>query len=715
VTDAVRGRPSPLGATVRDGGINFAVASGVAQAVEVCLFDVGGAETRVRLPDYDDGVWHGFVSGAGYGQAYGYRVHGPWDPGHGVRCNPAKLLLDPYARAVRGQVTFGPEVYDYDAADGGAPSALDSAGHVPLSLVVDGAFDWGDDAPPRRDYADTVFYEVHVKGFTMRHPGVPAELRGSYAGLGHEAAIEHLTSLGVTAVELLPVHQYVPDNFLLQRGLTNYWGYQSIGYFAPHLAYSAAARSGPAGSGQAGAQVAEFKAMVRALHRAGLEVILDVVFNHTAEGGQSGPTLCFRGLDNAAYYRIDPADPGRYYDTTGTGNTVDAGSPVALRLIMDSLRYWLTEMHVDGFRFDLAAALARQDGGFSSASAFFDLVAQDPVVSQAKLVAEPWDVGQMDSYDLGRFPGLWHEWNGKYRDTMRDFWRSQKIGGLGEFATRFAGSSDLYGADRRRPTASVNLLTVHDGFTLRDLVSYDDKHNEANGEDNRDGASDNRSWNCGAEGPTPDPEVLALRARQSRAMLSTLLLSFGVPLLLGGDELGRTQGGNNNAYCQDNETSWFDWSAVDADLLEFTRRLLAFRRAHPVFRRRRFLSGAEASELGWYTPAGTEMTGADWADPSALALGIYLDGSDDPDVGPDGQPLVDDDFLVLVNAWWEPIGFAIPVTRAGTQWVGEIDSYDPAAPSGPPQQAGAQVTVGPRSVCVLRGSLPPPPGTPAGP
>jgi isoamylase len=701
VTDAVRGRPSPLGATAGDGGINFAVASGVAEGVEVCLLDEGGGQTRVRLPDYDDGVWHGFVPGAGHGQAYGYRVHGPWDPRRGVRCNPAKLLLDPYARAVHGQVAFGPEVYDYDVANADAPSALDSAGHVPVSLVVDEAFGWGDDAPPRRDYADTVFYEVHVKGFTMRHPGVPEELRGSYAGLGHEAAIEHLTSLGVTAVELLPVHQYVPDYRLLQQGLTNYWGYQTIGYFAPHLAYSAAARSG-----QAGAQVAEFKAMVRALHRAGLEVILDVVFNHTAEGGPGGPALCFRGLDNAAYYRLDAGDPSRYYDTTGTGNTLNAGNPVALRLIMDSLRYWLTEMHVDGFRFDLAAALARQEGGFSSLSAFFDLVAQDPVVSQAKLVAEPWDVGQLDSYDLGRFPTQWHEWNGRYRDTMRDFWRSHKIGGLGQFATRFAGSSDLYGANRRRPTASVNLITVHDGFTLRDLVSYDAKHNEANGESNRDGTDDNRSWNCGAEGPTPDPGVLALRARQSRAMLTTLLLSFGVPLLLGGDELGRTQGGNNNAYCQDNETSWFDWSAVDSDLLEFTRRLLAFRRAHPVFRRRRFLTGAEASELCWYTPAGTRMTEADWADPNALALGIYLDGSDDPDAGPDGRPLLDDDFLVLVNAWWEPIQFAIPVTRAGTRWQDEIDSYQPGPAAGPPRQAGAQVTVGPRSVLVLRGSRP---------
>jgi isoamylase len=688
------------------------VASGVAEAVEVCLFDAGGEQTRVRLPDYDDGVWHGFVPGAGYGQAYGYRVHGPWDPGRGVRCNPAKLLLDPYTRAVRGEVAFGPEVYDYDVGNGDAPSSLDSAGHVPVSLVVDEAFDWEGDAPPRREYAETVFYEVHVKGFTVRHPGVPEPLRGTYAGLGHEAAIEHLTSLGVTAVELLPVHQYVPDYFLRRRGLTNYWGYQTIGYFAPHHAYSTVV-----GSGQAGAQVAEFKAMVRALHRAGLEVILDVVFNHTAEGGEDGPTLCFRGLDNTAYYRLDPDDPRRYLDTTGTGNTLDAGSPVALRLIMDSLRYWLTEMHVDGFRFDLAATLARQVGGFSRLSAFFDLVAQDPVVSQAKLVAEPWDVGQADSYDLGRFPAQWREWNGKYRDTMRDFWRSQKIGGLGEFATRFTGSSDLYGRDRRRPTASVNLITVHDGFTLRDLVSYDTKHNEANGEDNRDGTDDNRSWNCGAEGPTPDPEVLALRARQSRAMLTTLLLSFGVPLLLGGDELGRTQGGNNNAYCQDNEISWFDWSAVDTGLLEFTGRLLAFRRAHPVFRRRRFLFGAEASELCWYTPAGTEMTEADWADPNALALGIYLDGSDDPDHGPDGRPLLDDDFLVLVNAWWEPIEFAIPVTRVGTAWQAEIDTYSLAAADGPPRRAGAQVTVGPRSVLVLRGSpaeLPPEPtpGTP---
>jgi len=698
------GRPSPLGATPRDGGTNFAVASSVAQEAEVCLFDSAGTERRLKLPDYDAGVWHGFVPDVGPGQAYGFRVHGPYDAAKGLRCNPAKLLIDPYARAVRGEVRFGPEVFDYDWDDHDAPSSLDSAGHVPLSLVTEPDFDWGDDAPLRRDYAETIIYEAHVKGFTMRHPDVPEEIRGTYAGLGHEAVTSYLTGLGVTAVELLPVHQYVPDDFLLKRGLTNYWGYNTIGYLAPHAAYSAAVRGDDAGGGQ----VAEFKAMVKALHAAGLEVILDVVFNHTAEGGEGGPSLCFRGLDNTAYYRLNPGHPDQYYDTTGTGNSLDAGSPVALRLIMDSLRYWLTEMHVDGFRFDLAATLARQDGGFSRLSAFFDLVSQDPVVSQAKLIAEPWDVGQMDSYDLGRFPSLWREWNGRYRDSMRDFWRSQRIG-LGEFATRFAGSSDLYGGDgrdRRKPTASVNLITVHDGFTLADLVSYDSKHNEANGESNRDGASDNRSWNSGAEGPTTDPAISALRAQRTRAMLTTLLLSFGVPMLLGGDELGRTQQGNNNAYCQDNEISWIDWSAVDEDLLAFTRNLVNLRRAHPVFRRRRFLTGIEARELGWFTPAGTPMTPQDWDDHNALALGVYLDGSDAPDTGPDGQPLLDDDFLVLVNGWWEQLDFTVGDCRPGLEWRAEIDTFDPAhegTGTAPVLRLGDKVTVGPRSVMVLRG------------
>jgi glycogen operon protein len=590
-------------------------------------------------------------------------------------------------------------VLGYAEGDPDAPSAADSAASMPRSLVVvDNPLRWREDARPRHRFSDTVIYELHVKGFTTRHPGIPPELRGTYAGLGHEAAIAHLTDLGVTAVELLPVHESIPEAFLLQRGLTNYWGYNTIGYFAPHQAYSAAVRAG-----KPGGQVDEFKAMVDALHAAGLEVLLDVVFNHTAEADHLGPTLCFRGLDNPAYYRLDADDRRHYVDTTGCGNSLNAGDPVTLQLIMDSLRYWLTQMRVDGFRFDLATTLGRQDGGFEQVSAFFDLVSQDPVVSRAKLIAEPWDVGQFDSYDLGRFPPLWREWNGKYRDTMRDFWRSHDIG-LGEFATRFCGSSDLYAREHRRPTASVNLITVHDGFTLRDLVSYDGKHNEANGESNRDGTSDNRSWNCGAEGPTTDPAILALRARQSRAMLATLLLSFGVPMILGGDELGRTQQGNNNAYCQDNEISWVDWSQPDTQLQDFASRLVSFRKRHPVFRRRRFLAGAEASELRWFTPGGTEMTDGDWSDASALAIALYLDGSDDPDRAADGTPLLDDDFLVLVNAWWEPLEFVLPSTRERAAWHVEIDTYDRTPPAGPAaavRDAGDRVAVGPRSLVVL--------------
>jgi len=699
-TEALPGSQFPLGATPDDGGTNFAVASSVAEAMVLCLFDETGAETQIPLKDYDAGVWHGFVPGVGHGQAYGYRASGRYDPALGLRCNPAKLLLDPYARAFTGAVAFGPEVLGYDTANPGQASTADSAAHVPRGLVVDDAFTWSAGAGPAHRYADTVIYEVHVKGFTMRHPGVPPPLRGTYAGLAHEAAISHLVDLGVTAVELLPVHENVPEAFLVERGLTNYWGYNTIGFFAPHQGYSAQARAG-----RPGGQVAEFKAMVDALHAAGLEVVLDVVFNHTAEADHTGPTLCYRGLDNAAYYRLEPGDPRHYLDTTGCGNSLNAGDPVTLQLIMDSLRYWLTEMRVDGFRFDLAPSLARQEGGFSQMSAFFDLVSQDPIVSRAKLIAEPWDVGQMDSYDLGRFQPLWHEWNEKYRDNIRDFWRSH-AGSLAEIATRFAGSADLYGGGGRRPTASVNLITVHDGFTLRDLVSYNDKHNEANGESNHDGTSDNRSWNGGAEGPTTDPGVLDLRARQSRAMLTTLLLSFGVPMLLGGDELGRTQQGNNNAYCQDNEIAWFDWSAVDAELLAFTRRLIAFRRAHPVFRRRRFLAGAEARELGWFTPAGAPMTAADWADENGLALAIYLDGSDDPDRAVDGSLLADDDFLVLVNAWWEPLGFSLPATRAEQAWRPEIDTYEPTAASDAPGLCdGDHLSVGPRSIVVLRGTV----------
>jgi glycogen operon protein len=697
-TGTLPGTDFPLGATVTDAGTNFAVASTVADGMVLCLFDETGGETPIPMRNYDADIWHVFVPGVGAGQAYGYRATGPWDPARGVYCNPAKLLLDPYARAVHGTVAFGPEVYGYSGSDPDSPGAGDSAASVPRSLVVAGeAFPRYERGSWWHGYADTVIYEVHVKGFTMRHPEVPPELQGTYAGLGHEAAIGHLLDLGVTAVELLPIHEVVPEAFLAQQGLTNYWGYNTIGYFAPHQGYSAAVRAG-----KPGGQVAEFRTMVDALHAAGLEVLLDVVFNHTAEGGRGGPTLCFRGLDNPAYYRL-AQDPHSYFDTTGTGNSLNAGDPITLQLIMDSLRYWLTEMHVDGFRFDLAPTLARQDGGFDPRSAFFDIVSQDPVVSRAKLIAEPWDVGQMDSYDLGRFPPLWREWNGKYRDTMRDFWRSEPVG-IGEFANRFCGSADMYAPGGRRPTASVNLITVHDGFTLHDLVSYDSKHNEANGQDNQDGTDDNRSWNCGAEGPTDDPAVLALRARQSRAMLTTLLLSFGIPMLLGGDELGRTQQGNNNAYCQDNEISWFDWSQPDASLREFTRKLIALRKAHPVFRRSRFLAGVEASELSWFTFAGTGMTAEDWADPNALSIALYLDGSDDPDQAADGTWLVDDDFLVLVNAWWEPLEFTLPATREQAAWQLEIDTDDLAgsAASTAVGRVGDRRTVGPRSVVVLR-------------
>jgi isoamylase len=690
-----------LGATVLDGGVNFAVASTVAEGVTVCLFDADGKETQAKLEHFDAGVWHGFIPDLGPGQAYGYRVDGPFDPANGLRCNPSKLLLDPYARAITGTVTYDEAVLGHDPADPSQPSAADSAPYVPRSLVTDAAaeYDWEGDAPLLLPYANTVLYETHVKGFTKRHPDIPPELRGTYAGLAHDMATGYLRDLGVTAVELLPIHEYIPEGGLLDRGLTNYWGYNSIGYFAPHHAYSCAVAAGSPGG-----QVNEFKDMVKALHRAGIEVILDVVYNHTAEGNEHGPTLCFRGFDNAMYYRLDPDNARSYYDTTGTGNSLNAGNPYTLRMVMDSLRYWLTEMHVDGFRFDLAATLARSDGNFDKTSSFFELIAQDPVVSSAKLIAEPWDVGQMDSYDLGEFPAQWREWNGKYRDSMRDYWRSADVG-VAEFATRFSGSSDLYGAARRRPTASVNMITVHDGFTLGDLVSYDDKHNEANGEDNRDGADDNRSWNCGVEGPTDDAEINALRARQARAMLSTLLLSFGMPMLLGGDEIGRTQGGNNNSYCQDNEISWFDWEAADNGLRDFVKRLLELRRAHPVFRRQRFLTGAQANELGWYSSAGTGVTDEQWADDTMHAMAVYLDGHDAPDQAEDGTPLFDDDFLILVNAWWEPVTFTIPEVREASQtWFIELDSYDPAVSAARefPRHTGDQVVARPRSLTVLR-------------
>jgi glycogen operon protein len=686
------GRVGPLGAVPDQHGTNFAVSSN-GDKVTLCLFDGARAETQLVLPERDGDVHHGYVPGIGPGQAYGFRVDGPFDRSRGLYYNPAKLLLDPYARAIHGDVRFGPEVLGYTIDNPGAPSPVDSAPFVPRSLVTAPA------APmppgPAHALADIVLYEVHVRGFTATHPGVPEALRGTYAGLAHEAAIAHLVDLGVTGVELLPVHHNVPESFLVDRGLTNYWGYNTIGFFAPHAAYSAEVRAG-----RPGGQVAEFRAMVDALHAAGIEVVLDVVFNHTAEGGPGGPSLCHRGLDNAAYYRLDPADPSRYLDTTGTGNSVDTADPTALRMVMDSLRYWVTEMGVDGYRFDLAPTLGREeDDRFDPFSAFFDVVGQDPVVSQVKLIAEPWDVGRYDSYRVGRFPPLWSEWNGRYRDTVRDWWRSHD-GLLPEFASRLCGSADIYDSpeEGRRPTASVNFVTVHDGFTLSDLVSYNDKHNEANGEGNRDGTDDNRSWNCGAEGPSTDADVLTLRARQQRAFLVTLLLSAGIPLLLGGDELGRTQGGNNNAYCQDNTATWFDWSAIDRDLLRFTKDVIALRRAHPVFRRRRFSAGSAGPDLRWFTPAGTDMTQADWADPEARSIALFIDGATDPDVTADGEPVRDDDFLVLVNGWWEPLTFQLPAGCGTGNWEVACDTFDPA-------HGGAvtgQTEVGPRSILVLR-------------
>jgi isoamylase len=691
------GRAYPLGATPGPAGTNFAVASEVADGMVLCLIGADGAERRVPMVDYDAGVWHALVPGVEPGQQYGFRATGPWDPSRGVRCVETKFLLDPYARATTGAVSFGPELFGYDEHDPSRPSVVDSAASMPRSVVVDPNFDWSGDARPQRSYADTVIYELHAKGFTRLHPGVPAGDQGTYAGLAHDAVIEYLVELGVTAVELLPVHQSIPEAFLAAKGLTNYWGYNTVGYFAPHDAYSAAVRAG-----QTGGQVNEFKSMVKRLHAAGLEVILDVVFNHTAEADHLGPTLCHRGLDNPAYYRLDPEDRSRYLDTTGCGNSLNVGNAVTLRMIMDSLRYWISEMHVDGYRFDLATALAREDGRFETTSAFFDLVAQDPIVSQVKLIAEPWDVGQSDSYDLGRFPPQWSEWNGRYRDTVRDFWRGTD-GRLGDFANRLTGSADLFGGLRRRPSASVNLIAVHDGFTLRDLVSYNGKHNEANGEGNRDGTDDNRSDNSGAEGPTDDPRIDDLRRRRSRAMLSSLFTSFGVPLLLAGDEMGRTQAGNNNAYSQDNEISWIDWSGIDTDLLAATRAAIAVRARHPVLRRRRFLTGVEAHEIEWFTPGGAAMTAPDWDDPDARCVAVYLDGADAPDRDEQGGLLIDDDLLVLVNGWSEPIDFALPETRPGAAWIIELGSADVVLPGSTDTapQAGHVVSVDGYSVVIM--------------
>jgi isoamylase len=694
------GSAYPLGASFDGGGTNFAIFSEVAERIELCLFDNDGVETRVDLPERNGLVWHGYLPRVGPGQRYGYRVHGPFDPSAGLRCNPAKLLLDPYAKAVDGEIVWDEALFSYRFGDPTSRNDVDSAPYAMTSVVISPFFDWDGDSPLRIPYNESVIYEAHVRGMTMSHPGVPDDVRGTYAGLAHPAVIRHFRSLGVTAVELMPVHQFVHDSTLVERGLRNYWGYNTIGFFAPHNGY--------ASFGTRGEQVLEFKTMVRSLHRAGIEVILDVVYNHTAEGNHLGPTLSFRGVDNQAYYRLVPGDPQHYFDTTGTGNSLNVRHHESLRLIMDSLRYWVTEMHVDGFRFDLASALAREFHSVDRLSAFFDLVNQDPIVSQVKLIAEPWDVGD-GGYQVGGFPPLWTEWNGRYRDTVRDFWRGEPAS-LAEFASRFTGSSDLYESDGRRPIASINFVTAHDGFTLDDLVSYNEKHNDANGEGGDDGESHNRSWNHGVEGPTHDGEVQALRERQKRNFIATLLLSQGVPMICHGDELGRTQGGNNNVYCQDNEISWVDWKvARENDVLtHFTARVAKLRADHPVFRRQRFfesrpIQGSSINDIAWLRPDGEQMGDHDWATGYARSVAIFLNGRGIPDHDQVGERIVDDSFLLLINAHHERVVFTLPDQAYGRGWETVVDTADPLLAAGRrPVGPGEDIPVPERTMLVLQ-------------
>jgi len=697
------GEPFPLGATYDGHGTNFSLFSEVATKVDLCLLDDAGRETRISLPEVTALCWHAYLPGIKPGQRYGYRVHGPWAPEHGQWCNPNKLLLDPYAKAIDGEWIWHESMFPYhfDKPDD-SKNDLDSGPHMPASVVVDDQFDWEGDVPPRTPWHKTIVYETHVRGFTQRRSTLPEDLRGTYGGLAHPDAIDYLRKLGMTAIELLPVQQFVQDSLLLDRGLRNYWGYNSIGYFAPHNEYAC--------SGTRGEQVREFKGAVKALHRAGIEVILDVVYNHTAEGNHLGPVLSFKGIDNTAYYRT-VADNRRYYmDYTGTGNTLNMMNPYVLHLLMDSLRYWVNEMHVDGFRFDLASTLARELHDVDRLGSFFDLIQQDPVINKVKLIAEPWDVGE-GGYQVGNFPPLWSEWNGKYRDSVRDFWRGTDQT-LAEFGSRFTGSSDLYQGTARRPYASVNFITAHDGFTLHDLVSYNEKHNEANGEENRDGESHNRSWNCGAEGPTDDEEVLRLRQRQMRNFLATLFLSQGVPMLCGGDEIGRTQRGNNNAYCQDNEISWYDWEHADERLLGFTRDLIRLRAEHPVFCRRRWfqgrpIHGTSVSDIGWFTPGGTEMSDEDWQAGFAKSLGVFLNGDAILTLDERGRRIVDDSFYVMFNAHSEPLEFVLPESKWGEQWSVTIDTHGlpdrvDVEKTGPNLAAGEQVRVHAWSLVLLR-------------
>ncbi|MBY6411324.1 glycogen debranching protein GlgX [Rhodococcus sp. BP-252] len=735
------GSAYPLGATYDGAGTNFALFSEVAEAVDLCLIADDGTETRVRFEESDGFVWHAYLPSVVPGQKYGYRVHGPWDPANGHRCDPSKLLLDPYGKAFEGDFDGDRSLFSYsldapapeipaepdtdekpfeDAEDLVDPDGEivdidpvahdetprddfpqhDSLGHTMTTVVINPFFDWQNDRAPKRPYHETVIYEAHVKGMTIAHPDVPESLRGTYAGLAHPAIIDHLLDLGITAIELMPVHQFMQDQTLLDKGLRNYWGYNTFGFLAPHADYA----SNP----NAGAAVSEFKAMVRAFHDAGIEVILDVVYNHTAEGNHMGPTISFRGIDNAAYYRLVDGDPFHYMDYTGTGNSLNARHPHTLQLIMDSLRYWVTEMHVDGFRFDLASTLARELHDVDRLSAFFDLVQQDPIVSQVKLIAEPWDVGE-GGYQVGNFPGLWTEWNGKYRDTVRDYWRGEPAT-LGEFASRFTGSSDLYEATGRRPGASINFVIAHDGFTLHDLVSYNEKHNEANGEDNNDGESHNRSWNCGVEGPTDDPEILELRGRQIRNIMATLLLSQGTPMLAHGDEFGRTQQGNNNVYCQDSELAWMDWSLAEsnADLLQFTKTAIALRNDHPVFRRRRFFegrpirSGEQARDIAWLTPSGEEMTPEDWDSGFGKSLTVFLNGEGIPEPDQRGERVIDDSFLLCFNAHHEALDFLTPDGAYAKEWTVALDTAVPNGVSENVIEAGTHVEVAARSLLVLR-------------
>ncbi len=692
----------PLGASYDGAGVNFALYSQVAQKVELCLFDEHDAETRIEMTEQNSYVWHNYIPGLQPGQRYGYRVYGPYDPVHGLRCNPNKLLLDPYAKAIEGNIDGDESLFSYwfkSPDDTSAMNDLDSAAHTMKSAVINPYFDWGNDQHPYISYHDSVIYEAHVRGMTNLNMDVPPDIRGTYAGLAYPSVIEYLKKLGITAIELMPIHQFVNDSFLQEKGLSNYWGYNTIGFFAPHNAYSS--------SGERGEQVNEFKSMVKAYHRAGMEVILDVVYNHTAEGNHMGPTLSFKGIDNASYYRLVEGDQQHYFDTTGTGNSLLMRSPHALQLITDSLRYWVTEMHVDGFRFDLAATLARQFQEVDKLSAFFDIVEQDPIISRVKLIAEPWDLGS-GGYQVGGFPSSWSEWNGRYRDTVRDFWRSQPST-LPEFASRLMGSSDLYQVNGRRPVASVNFITAHDGFTMNDLVSYNEKHNEANGEGNRDGESNNRSWNCGVEGPTNIPDVNDLRQRQMRNMFATLLFSQGIPMICGGDEVARTQQGNNNAYCQDNEISWTNWHLDKGrkELLAFVSKLIHLRLDHPVLHRRRFFTGREPGDdsnmipqVEWFDHTGSIMDMDDWQNTHAFSMMIYLNGSDIPEVDWYGNRMVDNDFILIFNAHYEPIMFTLPDERYGRKWQLVVDTHNPDGPE-LSYEAGFMITAQSRSFLML--------------